>query len=55
MYLLLYITVEEVDVTELELGREEKPQHDFDRDSAMGLSVFTVGKTTTLSDVSFLN
>ena len=52
---LPYITVEEVDVTELELAREEKPQHDFDRDSAMGLSVFTGGKSTTLSDVCFLN
>ena len=55
VYLLLYITVEEVDVTELEPAREEKPQHDIDRDSAMGLSVFTSGKSTTLSDVCFLN
>ena len=52
VYLLLYITVEEVDVTKLELAGEEKPQHDFDRDSAMGPSVFTSRKSTTLSDVS---
>ena len=54
MYLLLYIAVEEVDVTELELASEEKPQHDLDGDSAMGPSVFTSGKSTTLSDVSLI-
>ena len=29
-----------------------KPECDIDRDSAMGLSVFTGGKSTTLSEVS---
>ena len=35
-----------------ELVRKE-PQLDTDRDSAMGVSVFTGGKSTTLSEASF--
>ena len=52
LYSLFYNTVEEVNVTELDPA---KLQHDLDRDSAMGLSVFTSGMSTTLSDVCFLN
>ena len=52
--MLFYITVEQVDVVELEPSRK-KPQVDIERDSAMGLSVFTGGNSTTLSDVSLLN
>ena len=52
---LFYITVEEVDVIDLEPARKEKPRLDIDRDSAMGLSLFTGVKSTTLSDVSLLN
>ena len=47
---IIDITVEEVD----EPARKT-PQFDIDRDSAMGLSVFTGGKSTTLSEVSLLN
>ena len=47
-----YITVEDVDVCE---PVRKKPRLDTDRDSAMGFSVFTGGKSTTLSEVSFLN
>ena len=32
----------------------KEPQLDTDRDSAMGVSVFTGGKSTTLSEASFL-
>ena len=46
-----YIAVEEVDGIELEPA-PKKMQLDFDRDSAMGLSVFTSGNSTTLSEVS---
>ena len=35
-----------------ELVRKE-PHFDTDRDSAMGVSVFTGGKSTTLSEASF--
>ena len=31
----------------------KEPQLDTDRDSAMGVSVFTGGKSTTLSEASF--
>ena len=33
----------------------KEPQLDTDRDSAMGVSVFTGGKSTTLSEASFLS
>jgi len=29
------------------------PQLDIDQDSAMGISIFTAGKSTTLSEVSY--
>ena len=44
-----YITVEDVDLYE---PVRKKPRLDIDRDSAMGLSVFTGGKSTTLSEAS---
>ena len=46
------ITVEGVDVYE---PLRKKPRLDIDRDSAMGFSVFTGGKSTTLSEASLLN
>ena len=44
-----YFTAEEVDDCE---PVRKKPRLDIDRDSAMGLSIFTGGKSTTLSEVS---
>ena len=52
--MLFYTTVDEVDRIELEPSRINT-QFDIDRDSAMGLSVFTSEKSTTLSEVSLLN
>ena len=51
LHYIFYITVEDVEVYEPE---RKKPRLDIDRDSAMGLSVFTSGKSTTLSEVSLL-
>ena len=47
-----YIPVEDVDVCD---PVKKKPRLDIDRDSAMGLSEFTSGKSTTLSEASLLN
>ena len=44
-----YITVEDVDLYE---PVRKKPRLDIDRDSAMGRSVFTGEKSTTLSEAS---
>jgi len=44
-----YFTAEEVDDCE---PVRKKPRLDIDRDSAMGLSIFTGGKSTTLSEAS---
>ena len=46
------ITVEDVDFCE---PVRKKPRLDIDRDSAIGLSVFTGGTSTTLSEASLLN
>ena len=47
-----YITVEKCDVGE---PVRKKPRLDTDRDSAMGLSVFTGGTSNTFSEASLLN
>ena len=47
-----YIPVEDVDVCD---PVKKKPRLDNDRDSAMGLSEFTSGKSTTLYEASLLN
>ena len=44
-----YFTAEKVDDCE---PVRKKPRLDIDRDSAMGLSIFTGGKSTTLSEAS---
>ena len=50
LYFLLFFCIAVVS----EPVRKE-PQLDTDRDSAMGVSVFTGGKSTTLSEASFLS
>ena len=50
--LSFYITVEKCDVGE---PVRKKLRLDIDRDSAMGVSVFTGGTSTTLSEASLLN
>ena len=47
-----YIPVEDVGMCE---PVKKKPRLDIDRDSAMGLSVFTSGKSTISSEASLFN
>ena len=50
VYYAIIIKGEEIKAYELE---RKIPQLDIDQDSAMGISIFTGGKSTTLSEVSY--
>ena len=50
VYYAIIIKGEEIKAYELEI---KIPQLDIDQDSAMGISIFTGGKSTTLSEVSY--
>ena len=48
----MYVIIKGEEIKAYELERKI-PQLDIDQDSAMGISIFTGGKSTTLSEVSY--